>query len=405
MIKEDLLYYFKYGNRFCGVEVLQVNGENKYYGILLKKKRKELDIETSFEADDIDTLKTFITKDKPITLVINTDFVLTKKVQGKTSESLELAHLAFPNIKIEDFYFETLSQNENHFISICRKSYVDDLLKAFNSSGLAVIDFTLGSLISSSIANFISTSDIKTSNSLIALEDSRIRDISSERISQEITYSINGLDVNNHFVLGFAAALNLVLKDPKIKSSFTATKANLNTVFQQKQFAKHFLKIGLSALFVALLINFLLFNHYYSGVQTLRETAQILESSKVKMVSLNEKVEKTEKMVEDVLQGSASKSSFYVDVIINNLPRSILLKELNYQPLIKKIKEDKAIENHKNTILISGESSNSLEFSQWISQLENFKWIESVDILSFEDLSNSSSNFTLKLNIKHETEN
>lgn len=402
---KDLLSYLKYGNRFCGVEVLQLNGENKYYGILLKKKRKELDIETSFEADDIEALKTYISKDKPITLVINTDFVLTKKVQGKTSESLKLAHLAFPNIKIEDFYFETLSQNENHFISICRKSYVDDLLKAFNSYGLAVIDFTLGSLISSSIANFVSTGDIKTSNSLIALEDSRIRDISTERISQEITYSINGLDINNHFILGFAAALNLVLKDSTIKSSFTDIKATLNTDFQQKQFSKHFLKIGLSALFVVLLINFLLFNHYYSEVKTLRETAQILESSKVKMLSLNEKVEKTEKMVEDVLQSSASKSSFYVDVIINNLPESILLKELNYQPLLKKIKEDKAVESHKNTILISGDSNKSIEFSQWLSQLENFEWIASVEILSFEDLSKSTSSFTVKLNMQDDTEN
>lgn len=404
-MKEDLLSYLKFGNRFCSVEVTQENGENLYYGIILKKKRKELEIESSFSVDNIELLKTHIPKSKPISLVINTDSVLTKKVQRKTIAPEQLVHMAFPNIKIEEFYFETITQDENHFISICRKSYVDDLLKVFHSFGFAIIDLTLGNLIISSISSFLDKNDIHTSNSLISIEDSQIVDISSEPITQEVSYSINGLDVKNRFVLGFAAALKLLLKNTIIKSSFTDTKAKLNTDFQQKQFANQFLKIGLIFLFVALLINFLTFNHYYNEVNTLRETAQILESSKAKILSLNEKVEKTEKMVGDVLKSSTSKSSFYVDVIINNLPESILLKELNYQPLLKKIKEDKVIENHKKTIIISGESTNSLEFSQWISKLENFEWIASVEILSFEDLSKSSSSFTIKLNMRNDTEN
>ena len=128
MIK-DLLSYLKFGNRFYGVELTQINSENKYYGIVLKKKRKQLDVETCFEASDIETLKTHIPKGKPISLVINTDSVLTKKVQSKTSDALKLAHMAFPNIKIEDFYYESVNQGDNHFVSICRKTYVDELLK------------------------------------------------------------------------------------------------------------------------------------------------------------------------------------------------------------------------------------------------------------------------------------
>lgn len=402
---KNLLSYLKFGNRFCGVELTQVHGENKYYGIVLKKKRKQLDIETSFEASDIETLKIHIPKGKPITLVINTDSVLTKKVQGKTSEALKLAHMAFPNIKIEDFYYESVSQGENHFVSICRKTYVDDLLKNYASKHITVIDFTLGSLISTSLADFIEVDEIKTSNSSISIDNSQITGISSEPIKHESVYNINGLEIKNNNVLGLAAALNLVLKDQQIQSSFSETKTNLNDTFKQKQFASQFLKIGLGSLFIALLINFLFFNHYYNEVNTLRETAQILESSKVKMVSLNEKVQKREKMVDDVLKSSASKSSYYVDVIINTLPESILLEELNYQPLLKKIKENKAIENHKNRILISGQSNKSIEFSQWLSQIESFKWIQSVEILSFEDITKSSSSFTIKLNMQDDTEN
>jgi hypothetical protein len=400
-----LLAYLKFGNRFYSVELTQVEDQYKYYGIVLKKKRKQLDIETSFETTTIETLKAHIPKGKPIALVINTTSVLTKQVKGKTHDALKLANMAFPNIRIEDFYYETLSQGENHFVSICRKSYVDELLNDFDSKHITVIAFTLGSLICSTVTGFIESKVLQTANRLISIDNSQITEILSGVGNSEETYEINGLNIKNTHVVGFAAALNLVLKDPQVQSSFTTTKTELNIAFKQKQFANQFLKVGLSCLFGALLINFLFFNHYYNEVNILRETGQILEASKLKIVGLSEKVQKTEKMVEDVLQSSTSKSSFYVDVIINNLPNSILLKELNFQPLQKKIKENKTIENYKNRILISGQSNESIEFSHWISQLETIVWIKSIEILNFEDISKSSSSFIIKLNMQDDTEN
>jgi hypothetical protein len=131
----------------------------------------------------------------------------------------------------------------------------------------------------------------------------------------------------------------------------------------------------------------------------------VLELSKNKVVTMNEKVVKTQKMVEDVLKGSASKSSFYVDTIINDLPSSILLAELNYQPLRKKIKEDKAIQNIINTIIISGDVNNSMSFSQWITKLENMPWVTTVEILNFDDISKTTSSFSINISIKDDTEN
>lgn len=123
-----------------------------------------------------------------------------------------------------------------------------------------------------------------------------------------------------------------------------------------------------------LLINFFLFNHYYSAVNELQQTSQINKSS-------------------------SSKSSFYVNAIIESLPTTILLSELNYQPLLKRIKAEKAIENEVNTILISGASTRSVSFSKWITSLEFFDWTRSVEILSYKDISKSTSDFSIKLKI------
>ncbi|WP_418639260.1 hypothetical protein [Winogradskyella sp.] len=404
MIKE-LKSYLKYRNRFCGIEQTQIDGCTKCYGAILNKKQKQIHLESNFESNTVEGLKTLIPKNKPIVLVINTDSVLTKQIQTKNKETLRSVHIAFPNIKVEDFYYESITQGENHFISICRKSYVEELLNNYKSNNINVLDFTLGNLISTSIIDFVDFDKIQTSNANISIQNKLITEIRTEVMPSVATYNINGLDITNNQLLSFAAALNLVIKNQNLRSSFVDIKADLNNTFLQKQFASQFLKTGLSTLFLALLINFLFFNHYYNEVNSLRETALVLEASKTRMISLNEKVHKTEKMVADILKSNGSKSSFFVNFIISDLPESILLQELNYQPLLKKIKPDKVIENQKRIILISGKTTNSILFSQWISQIEETSWVASVDILSFEDISKSSSSFNVKIRMKNDTEN
>ncbi|WP_299525253.1 hypothetical protein [Winogradskyella sp.] len=404
-MKDKLISYLKFGNRFCGVEHTHTHGKEIFYGLVLKKKNKQLDIEKSFEIPSFEDLKTSIPKGKPIHLVINTKAVLTKLIEDKSKDMEKLTYKAFPNIKIEDFYYEVIQQETYQVVSICRKSHVNDLLEKYALNGITIIDFSLGNILCSTILQFIKLKTIKSSNAFISLEENKITNIITDDLKNGLKYDINGLTIKNTELLSFAAALNLMIKDQAFQSSFLDKKNALNIEFNQKLFTNQFLKMGLSVLFLVLLINFLFFNHYYKEVNSLKETAQVLEASKVKMINLNEKVQKSEKMVNDVLTGSSSKSSFYAHVIINHLPESILLEEFNYQPLTKKIKDGKSIENHKNTIVISGHTKARVLFSQWISQLETIPWISSVNIVSFEDINKASSKFTLKLQINDDTKN
>ena len=131
----------------------------------------------------------------------------------------------------------------------------------------------------------------------------------------------------------------------------------------------------------------------------MQQTSQINQTTKLKIIELNESVSKSQKMVEDMLKGNSSKSSFYINTIVQSLPNSILLSELNYQPVLKRIKAEQPINVDSNSILLSGESNNSDMFSKWLTDLENIKWINKVEILSYEDFSKSSSKFSLKLGV------
>ncbi|MDG5490647.1 hypothetical protein [Psychroserpens sp. SPM9] len=404
-MKDKLISYLTYGNRFYSIEQSQANGDVVCYGIELKKTKNQVDVEKCFQFDSLQEASKYIPKGKPAFLVVNNDQVITKKIESRETDPLKLVHHVFANLKIDEFYYEVLQQDNIHFVSICRKTYVDELFEQYKSKNISVINFSLGNLMIASIAHFISEDHIHSSNAIISKADDQIIDIQPQKEIQEVNYNCNETTLAHNELLTFSSALSLITKTKVTTSVFSKSENHLLKDFKEKRFFTKFMKIGLSFLFVLLLGNFFLFNNYYDKVSELKVTAQVLNSSKSKVFQLNKKVQKTQKMVEDVLKSNASKSSYYADAIITSLPDQILLSELNYQPLLKKIKAQKPIHNDTNAIIVSGASSESILVSQWISELEALKWIKHIEIISFDDTFKSSSEFSFKIYIDDDSKN
>lgn len=394
--------YLEFGNRFCGVEHTSKNGHETIYATVLKKSKNKLDMETSFQEVSLDQVIPKLPKQLPIFLVINNDHVLTKTIDSEPSEFVKLVFKAYPNIQLEDFFYEVLTQGKTHFVSICRKGYVEELIVSYKEKGVSVINFSFGNSIASCISRFVRVENISSSNAHISFDDTTI--VSMEHINMEAIshYDINGLQISNQQLLSFSGALNSVLNLYDSSTNFEGLKDSLGLGFKQSRFFVLFFKSGLVFILMMLLLNFFVFNHYFNAVNRLQQTSQINETNKQYILGLSERVSKSQKMVEDMLKGSVSKSSFYVNTIIQGLPNSMTLSELNYQPLLKRIKERQPIETNTNTILVSGESHDSELFSKWIAHLESVPWIHRVEILGYGDLSQTASNFSIKLTLTNE---
>jgi hypothetical protein len=371
----------------------------KLYATLLKKTKKEVDIESSLESESIKDIIDKLPKKQHAFLVINNEKVLTKKVESDQIEDLKLVYRAFPNITIDSFYYKIVKQGNLHFVSICRKDDVQELIIKYKAKGISIINLSLGSIAAFGICEYINSKTIFTSNAKLLKEDHTIISIENIVDVESQTYNINGVSVNNYQLLSFSGALNTLLNNSQSKSNFNEQQQLLLSDYKQKRFFSQFLKLGLIFLFGLLLINFFVFNHYFNKVNDLQQTSQINQTTKQTVLKLNERINKTQKMVDDMLKCSASKSSFYTNAIVQRLPSSILLSELNYQPLQKRIKTEQPIKVFNNILLISGSSSNSEDFSKWIVELDTNNWISTTEITSYEDVSKSVSKFSIKLSI------
>jgi hypothetical protein len=396
-----LITYLDFGNRYCGVEHTTTGNQEILYATVLRKAQKEVRLYQSFEVSSVQKLAKLLPKNQHIALVVNNEQVLTKAVETSQGDGLKLIHKAFPNIIVSDFYFEIVQQGSTSFISICRKSYIDHLIEEYYNQKLWVISFTLGNTMLSSTMSYMDVPKIYTSNAMILHDNEVITSMNPVESTEPHSYNINGLNTTNLFVVSLSAALNGILNTYCSSHNFKEKNTNLIDNYKQHRFFNLFLRAGLVFVLGLLVINFLFFNFYFARVQVLEEASQFNQSAKSKMVRLNASVSKSQKMAEDMLRGNHSKTTFYMNALVHSLPRSILLSKMDYQPLKKHIKPDKPIELHQNTIIMSGKSNNSSEYSEWITDLERMDWIKSVEVLEYGD-TKSASLFDIKIYIEHD---
>ncbi|GAB1856177.1 general secretion pathway protein [Flavobacteriaceae bacterium MHTCC 0001] len=400
---DQIKTYLTFGNTFYGIEQTNNDGGDTFYVTILKKRKKQLDVEKSFNTNSIEHLTSEIPKQQHCFFILNNNQVLTKATE--ITEKIELSKLAakaFPNINLNDFYCEISVQGESAFVSICRKAYVNDILEKFKDAGITVIKVSFGNAIISCVSTFLNDDAIYSSNAMIGLQNGTIASIERKNNLNTYNYDINGLETSNYNLLSLSGALNIILREFNPITNFKTLEEQLYKTFVESRFFNLFFKTGLISILTILILNFFAFNFYFKKANHLKQAFQINESSKQNLTQLNTAVNTSQKMVDDLLKSKSSKSSFYVNSLIQNLPESVLLNDLNFQPILKRIKPSKPILVDTNSITISGESNNSNAFTKWLIQLESLNWINKVAILSYEDITNSKSAFSLKLNIESE---
>lgn len=388
-----------YSKLFVAVEHANVQDNSQLNFFIVKKQKGEFDIVDSGVCMDIEEVSKKFKREKPLILVINNEQVITRKIQS-VPEPRKAVGVAFPNLNIDAFYYETYQNKSDTFVSICRKEYVDNIIQEYEKARLSIIGFSLGNLITSQLLPYFDQPELQTSNALLSIQDQKISDIKKFEYKQERTYEINGLEINSSSVLGLAGILRYYTNQSFTHTNFTEKIDLLQNNFKQKRVFDQGLKVGLGFTFILLLVNFLIFSNYRDKINTLTNDIAVNESSKENFLILKEKVDKKKKIVDEISNSSNSKVSSYLDKIGVSVPNSILLTQINYQPLLRNIKKEKEIKYNYDEILIQGIATKGDEFSKWIASLEKETWIENVTVLNYGTGKKSKTEFSLKITLR-----
>lgn len=384
------------GSTYQGLEVFGL--EDKTFYSLLKVKKKKGELDTVYEKvfESIEGLAPHVEKKKALFLVINSSKVLKKQVSVDSKLNLEQSVVqAFPNLDLENFYYEVLDAKEFGIVSIGKKEYVNQTLTELKSFGIVPARISLGISDLQNSIPYLKGSNIQGSNFRLISINSQDFKFESKSSAEQNNIKISGLSLSSAGLLSFSSILGY-LGGPHKNSNVIELNQKYKNSFQNSRFFDFGIKRGLGFILGVLLINFLAFSYYHAKVQSM-ETVSESERQLSMLKTIKDRVGSKEERLHKLLGSSSSKSTFYMDRIAAGLPNSIQLDQMVYQPLLKPVREGKLIELDQNNIRISGYSKDKIQFAQWTEALEQEDWTGKVEILSFEYASNNTDKFIVKI--------
>lgn len=391
--------YLLEGFTYVGLEISESEKGQAYFLLEIKKSKGELLIVNKKELEELNELPKLIQKLHPIFLCINTANILTKRIKNLNSTNPEaIVNQAFPNLDLNNFYYEVIQQSTQPIVTISRKEAVDSILKKLKELKISISGFSLGISALENVVPYLEEENILVSNLQINLSEKTINKVESTESENQQEYAINGLKLSSSYLLAFSQILGNLNKHFS-STNFGMLTENLNSEFKNFRLFNQILKYALIFFIGLLLINFFIYNSYHTQVSELNSAMDATSSKKDGLTVLAASVKRKQESVETLNSSSNSKATFYLDVLAQNIPPSILLNEIKYQPLAKPVRENKPILLVDDKLLVSGLSKNVNEFSFWIEELEKYKWIKSAETLDFDYAGKTSSNFIIEIGL------
>jgi hypothetical protein len=387
------------GSQYIGIEHFSSNNEEKIAFLLVEKKKEELVITQKNKLTYSDTLPDKLDKKLPFYLVINNNQVIQKEITETDTSDEKLLHKSFPNVAWNEFYYEIWRLKTKSFIAISRKTYINEVVSKYKKQGVSIVGISLGVCTITEMVNYTQKKELTTNHQSILLNEEN--QIINTRVNDlAVDLDINGLSIQNSHTLAFAGILRLL-------QNFTSTSGNLvdynhqlHDDYNQRSFFYKGIQIIIGVLLAILLINFFVFNNYYKKSQDISEKLLLSNSSKEVIKATKDRIIEKEKQLYNATGSSSVKSSLLINQITNKIPRSILLSELTFSPIEKKVKTEEVIIFEEKTIIIVGTTLNNEDFTKWIEQIEKLNFIDKVVITGFGKNEVSETIFSVKLILK-----
>lgn len=378
-----------YGSSYTAIEHIGTKKDAAIRVLQTSYKKNELNITEAHQIESIKSIGDIDPKIKHAILIINNEQLLEKKVPlSSTASDKGLLNQAFPNIDLGNFYYEIVRLENTAIVCICRKSYVESLIKDYEEIGVFITKWHLGITSISYLGPSIETSTtLSTEGYDCIYEEGRLKSVSPSEIDDNQTeaYYIQGLEISRKSVNALGAVVSSFQREEtQVSSNALEAIAEKQTYFKQHRTFTLGLPIAIGALLVIFLINFLFYNHYFTKVENLESIGNTNVLQKQLLLTKDSIVAQKQKRFEDVIASSASASSYFIDRIAEKTPSTILLDQLTYHPLLKKAKPNKPILFKEKTIIINGSTPKNEDLSAWISELEGLDFIQEVSIKNLE---------------------
>lgn len=391
----------KFSTPFLVIEHTSYQDDLMCLGLQLKQQQGELDVVDKFTTKTIPEIAQKGFSGKKTYLVLTDDQVLTKDVEINDGDQ-EVLSEAFPNLDLEDFYYQIQRSGNKSFVAISRKQYVDEVVEQYREQKIEITQVFLGNAVMQVLTPFFKNEEAYTLQHQMIYDENALVSIVNHEQSK-MHYELEELLLPGKYLIVFATAF-YTLTDGSSSGGLEAKNEQLQKGFKEKKLFKNLITYGIGFLFLSLLINFFVFNSTYKKVQSLQEQQQVYTSQQERIEKKQQVVKSKEEIVNSIVNTGFSKSSWYLDQIIQAQPETVLLTAFEFQPLKKTLRKGKPVIVNDNEILVSGITKDKDRFTSWVQRIEQLDFVKDVTIAHYGMEKKGNTTFEIIIKKRHDTE-
>jgi hypothetical protein len=329
----------------------------------------------------------------PVTICFNGKGVLIRKAASLSIEANPIGAV-LPNANPDDFYYEVYQPQQAPVMAIVRKTLVDDFIHLLQHKGYRVLQASLGFSAIGTLLPFIKQDGrqvIETNSfTLTSGPEHTITDFSSKEPVTNNSfklpeYAISDQYIQAPFLLAFAAAVQLLTDDPD--NAPVLPSPVLTAARKAFKDTKLFKVAGISLLtvvFVLLLVNFLVYNHYFNLNKEYQVKQLLSLDVREKTTVLQQKIRQREQLLKKTGWGKSNKISLYADRIASLTPTNTLLTSMAIHPVRSNhAGETTGFYFKQDTIQLSGTCGTPVEVNQFINNLKLITEFKAVFIRNY----------------------
>lgn len=383
MVK-DLINNFLLPQQIVGLDLqLLDDGTTSIHGVVLVKSKNQISIDQEFKVNEIAELKELFDTNYPVLLNIRGRGVLSKKVKNiNDNEQVHLEQL-LSNADLNQFEMVQHHYNEKEgYTTIVRKDLIEGYLDELNTLELSIIGLELGLFALETVRPMVSgLAQFQQFN--IAWKESLIDGFSKTEELIQTNFVIEGETIKQDYFLAYSIALKYFIFDYREIPAMDSIGASKKEFVQKKHFAFRGWGIMI-ATFAIVLVNYLYFNHYFTGTQELESLYYQNQNEYKQLEKLKKRISETEFFVQETGWNKMSQTAFYADQIAHSAPRNIQLTDVWVHPIKEqKNKFEKREQYDANTISIVGVCQQSSHLNDWIFSLKTEEWLSDLKINNY----------------------
>lgn len=384
-----------------GIEIsLLPDGKMMVFAVTLRLERNRIIKEKEIRfPGSLDQLLKKLDPACPVALTINGKGVLHKKIPPEVSEGQRF-EAVLPNANPAGFYVESDKYETFLSVAVVRREVLDKILEDLSRLKFRILSVRIGGGGIRWLLPYLNANGagrLQSNHYSFLLSDSgavtglETFSPDSESLPEKLEYSVGDQYVYSTGLLSFAAAIELLAgmsetETPAANGSIH--NAALEKIKEEYRYFKYYMAAGralLAFLFIILLVNFFLYNHYFNKNRQLQAAHLVSQDEVRRTEQLRSAIDARDKFLRQYGWDHPPRLSFYADRIAGLVPDGALLTNLKLCPLnTTTIYQEGGMPDFKSdTIQISGSCDDPTELNRFANNLRDIPDFREVNIRNY----------------------